>query len=292
MVDIDTHRIIDLIQSRDYDDVKNWLASYPNIKVVSRDGSLTYKNAITSAHPGAIQVNDRFHILKNLTSYCKDFLKKIFTPKIIIETIPVKTVEKLTSKTIDNRKITLKEKMKKAEELFKKSLNKSSICRELNIDIRVLNKLLNMTESERYKYFKTVSELKQEAKAAKKMELVLIVRAMSTAKTSNRKIAEELNISRKTVKTYLNPEFSPVHGRKDIKTKSILDPFKTVINEMFIEGKTAIQILEAIRIEDYKGSDSLLRHYLAYKKKEYCKLDIKELYGATRSDFFRTCHWI
>ncbi|WP_157047688.1 transposase [Cellulosilyticum ruminicola] len=54
------------------------------MKVVSRDGAITYKKAITLAHPQAIQMSDRFHILKNLTSYCKDTLLKLFKAKVKI----------------------------------------------------------------------------------------------------------------------------------------------------------------------------------------------------------------
>jgi transposase len=75
MVDIETHKIIDIINSRNLEDVKQWLSTYKNLQVISRDGSITYKNAITLAHPSAIQVSDRFHLLKNLTDYCKDYLK-------------------------------------------------------------------------------------------------------------------------------------------------------------------------------------------------------------------------
>ena len=32
MVDLDTHRIIDLIPSRDTDDVREWLKNFPNIQ--------------------------------------------------------------------------------------------------------------------------------------------------------------------------------------------------------------------------------------------------------------------
>ena len=63
MVDIETHRVIDLIPSRECNDVVEWLKTYPNLKVVSRDGSITYRNAITKAHPEAVQVSDRFHLL-------------------------------------------------------------------------------------------------------------------------------------------------------------------------------------------------------------------------------------
>lgn len=46
MVDIDTHRVIDLLALREVTDVAEWLKSYPNLEVVSRDGSVSYKSAI------------------------------------------------------------------------------------------------------------------------------------------------------------------------------------------------------------------------------------------------------
>ena len=47
--------------------------------------SLTYNNAISLAHPKAIQVNDRFHLLKNLTAYCKAYLTKFLKPQGVID---------------------------------------------------------------------------------------------------------------------------------------------------------------------------------------------------------------
>ena len=49
MVDIDTHRVADLRASREVEDVAEWLRSYPNIRIVSRDGSVSYKSAIEQA---------------------------------------------------------------------------------------------------------------------------------------------------------------------------------------------------------------------------------------------------
>ena len=37
MVDIDTHRIIDLLASRESADVAEWLKSYPNLEVAERE---------------------------------------------------------------------------------------------------------------------------------------------------------------------------------------------------------------------------------------------------------------
>ena len=41
MVDIDTRRIIDLLPSREIGDVAEWLSTFPNLEIVSRDGSVS-----------------------------------------------------------------------------------------------------------------------------------------------------------------------------------------------------------------------------------------------------------
>jgi transposase len=51
MVDIDTHRIIDMIPSREQQDVVAWLKTFPNLTFISRDGSISYAKAIKEAHP-------------------------------------------------------------------------------------------------------------------------------------------------------------------------------------------------------------------------------------------------
>ena len=79
MIDIDTGKIIDMIESREKDDVANWLAEYPHIQVVSRDGSQTYAAAIEKAHPAATQVSDRFHLIKSLTDGAKQHMSKVIT---------------------------------------------------------------------------------------------------------------------------------------------------------------------------------------------------------------------
>lgn len=165
MINIDNHRIVDILDSRELGNVVEWLKKYPNIQVVSRDGSLTYKNAITQAHPEAVQVSDRFHLLKNLTDYCKDFLMKYLHTKITIEAEFLKTgnlQEKL--RQLQNRLLTLEIKMKKAKALLKEGLNKHQICQQLSIGFYVFNKLINMAEDEQIAYFKNSRQVKHEQK--------------------------------------------------------------------------------------------------------------------------------
>ena len=45
MVDLETHRIIDILDSRETGKVEDWLRSYPNLQVISRDGAQAYASA-------------------------------------------------------------------------------------------------------------------------------------------------------------------------------------------------------------------------------------------------------
>jgi transposase len=51
IVDYETSRVVDMIPSRDTDSVVQWLKSYPEIEVVSRDGSIGYAKAIRELCP-------------------------------------------------------------------------------------------------------------------------------------------------------------------------------------------------------------------------------------------------
>jgi transposase len=85
MVNAETGRITDMLESRESAEVSAWLATFPNIEVVSRDGSTMYAAAIRTAHPDAMQVSDRFHIFKGLTDALRQYILSMISPRIRIE---------------------------------------------------------------------------------------------------------------------------------------------------------------------------------------------------------------
>lgn len=93
MVDLETHRIIDIIPSRETSDVPKWLKTYHNLKIVSRDGSLSYDSAITGSHPNALQISDRFHLIKGLSEAVTRFIIRKFPSKVEIPVVTVLTPE-------------------------------------------------------------------------------------------------------------------------------------------------------------------------------------------------------
>lgn len=75
IVDADTCTPLEIVGSRDEKDVRRTLKKYKNLEVVSRDRSGAYAKAIETAHPQAIQVADRFHLVKNSGEHVEDAIK-------------------------------------------------------------------------------------------------------------------------------------------------------------------------------------------------------------------------
>ena len=67
LVDLETHQPIALLADRKAETLVEWLQAHPGIEVLSRDRSKTYKSAMDKAAPDAVQVADRFHLVKNLS---------------------------------------------------------------------------------------------------------------------------------------------------------------------------------------------------------------------------------
>jgi transposase len=65
--DLERRKVIDLLPDRSADRTAAWLKNHPGIEIVSRDRASLYAEAVDRAAPHAIQVADRWHLLRNLS---------------------------------------------------------------------------------------------------------------------------------------------------------------------------------------------------------------------------------
>jgi len=66
LVDLERRSAIELLPDREQSTLAEWLKTHPGIEIVTRDRSRAYAEAIADGAPDAVQIADRWHILKNL----------------------------------------------------------------------------------------------------------------------------------------------------------------------------------------------------------------------------------
>lgn len=85
LVDLERHHPIALLPDRQAETLANWLHEHPGIEILSRDRSKTYQSAMTDGAPQALQVADRFHLVKNLSETLENTLNSYWAELKAIE---------------------------------------------------------------------------------------------------------------------------------------------------------------------------------------------------------------
>lgn len=225
MIDIETHKIVDLLESRQEDDVAEWLKTFPNIEVISRDGGIMYKSASHKAHSKAMQVSDRFHVLKNLTDYAKDALKRILKKQIKIE-----DTEAEVTKSEIHKKYIFKSKwdlILKVKELRAQKYRIIDISQFLGISEKSVVEYNKIPLEDKEKYTQLSSnELKSKVSQENKWQLIQEVQAEYKKCHKYSVVARKFKLNDRTVKKYISITEAPIHANKNNEYVSKLSKYK------------------------------------------------------------------
>nr|WP_281172287.1 transposase [Acholeplasma granularum] len=136
LINQDTGQSIDMIFSREVSDVAEFLKQFKSIKYITRDGSKSYRAAINEALPNAIQISDRFHLIKGLAEALNDDVKRNFNYFIINIKREQKQPTSREIKPISNKEKRIIEILK----TYNENKNFSKTAKIHNIDRRTLSK--------------------------------------------------------------------------------------------------------------------------------------------------------
>jgi transposase len=77
LVDLTSHRPVDVLPDRTADTLSRWLRTHPGVHYLSRDRSAEYARGASEGAPLAQQVVDRWHLMKNLREALQRMLGRV-----------------------------------------------------------------------------------------------------------------------------------------------------------------------------------------------------------------------
>lgn len=259
MVNAETHRVIDLIDTRETSAVEEWLKTYPNIQVVSRDGAQTYASATAHSHPEALQVSDRFHLLKNLSEAVEKYMRRLFPSRLEIPaTAAAKSPEMQALYDTRNRVERIRFARKKRAEGY--AMNDIALL--LHSTWETVSKYLAIPEAAIPPEPVNAREAQHLLCVGQKRIAIDEVRKLYAEGCSINEITRRTGHARRTVHNYLNDNHPVTNGHYDTKVPGKLAPYEQEVIKLRAQGITYEKIHEMICTKGYTGTVASLRVFM------------------------------
>ena len=151
LVDLEGHRVLELLPDRSALTVTRWLQAHPEVEVISRDRAGAYAEAAETGAPNAIQVADRFHLMCNFGSAVERALEQKMP--LIREAMrrdcnqqQENKTEAKPNTTAQARKDECRERRLKryneTVEMFNRGMSQAEICRATGMEKKTVRRFL------------------------------------------------------------------------------------------------------------------------------------------------------
>ena len=224
LVNLEDHQVLDLLPERSADLVAHWLTQHPTVTVVCRDRSALYADGIRRGAPHAVQVVDRFHLVKNLREAIEAFLHE---QRPALQAAAASTAQALTR--------------------VAGSVAAPSMYRGRHRCSQVGQHRQEAAQQQRHAAWVATDEA------------IHTLRAQGTSVTA---IAAQLGISRPTVRAYLR-RTQPPSPRSPQRSGQVLRPYMTYLIQRWREGCTdSMQLWREMQARGYAHSARTVSRFI------------------------------
>jgi len=233
LVDLEHSRPVDLLPDRTAESLVQWLQAHPGIEVISRDRAGAYADGARRGAPSAVQVADRWHLLRNLA----DTLERLF----------------------DRQPASLRAATAAAPAPIETATPEpeTAFSRETQPQMSTPARPGRSTHS----------ELQRQQRRAKRLERFETVRQLHQQGVGQHRIARQLHIGPATIRRYAQASTFPEIAQRR-KAPSILDPFMTYLMERWTAGcHNGWQLWREISAQGYPGSRTLLSRWVTQQRR-------------------------
>jgi transposase len=224
LVDLEQHRVVDLLEDRTADTFATWLRVHPGVEIIARDRGGAYAEGARQGAPNAIQVADRFHLLANVG----EVLERVLARK--------RTLLKEAATTVSAARSTPEPA-------------------PADSPLAEVTTALSAQPTRKKQAVRT-----QRAARLERYEAVV---ALDRLGMSQKDIARQVGIGRKTVRRFLRAGGFPERAERG-RQRTILDPYEAYLRERWAGGcHNSLQLWREIHDRGFPGAASLVRRFVA-----------------------------
>lgn len=230
VVDLERGQPIDLLPERSAECVAQWLQQHPGVEIISRDRGGVYAEGARQGAPTAVQVADRWHLLKNLG---EAVLQVLQAHQSAIDSALVPPQPSASG-------APAREQEQSAQEAPLPGVEARPPSRA--------EQARQQRQTQRQARYDTIQQLHEQG-------------------WSLRAIAQHMGMERKTVRKYLHASQCP-HPQPRPGRTSRLDRYKSYLLERWNDGcRNAMKLLSEIQAQGFDGKRSIVRAYLTQLRK-------------------------
>jgi transposase len=231
LVDLEARHVVDLLPDRTAATIDAWLRRHPAVRVIARDRSTEYTRAATEAAPHAIQVADRWHLLRNVREMAERWLTSVHPRLRRLPPLPTASPSDLGTPSA------------------------TDVRRGLARRDRAYPKM-------------TAEREHSAASAAQRRAIYDDVRRRHLAGEPIMRISRALGIAHGTVRKYAAAEEFPARAPHR-RQRSILDPYLAHLTRRHADGcENALQLWREIRDLGYPGTTTQVRRWLQGRRQQ------------------------